>query len=63
MCYMKLNLTYNKGCTIKYSFASFALHGHTLSVKKKYNYGICAGQRNSSLIKFIVNSINIYVSK
>jgi hypothetical protein len=31
--------------------------------KKRCNYGIRASQTDSSLTKFIANSINIYVSK
>ena len=30
---------------------------------KEYNYGIRVGQRNSNLIKFVANIINIYVFK
>ena len=30
----------------------------TLSIHKKYNYEICAGQTSSNLTKFIVNNIS-----
>jgi hypothetical protein len=41
---------------------TFSMMGGTPSVHK-YNYSICVGQSNLSLIKFIVKSISIYVFK
>jgi hypothetical protein len=35
----------------------------TVSITKEYYYGIRAGQLNSSLTKFIVNNISIYIFK